>query len=696
MIRRDAVSRWLIRRVFRVQTLGLEHLPGRLIAANRFSRWDWLLWVPFLNEGSWIILPAGDIPFKLIRSWCHWIHFVAEERVDPLLLAQAINHGHTVVYSPEPLSPTSGWLRNITLSYDVSCPRGVMAVEGSERWPFSPNTTYSKRCWLPKIDLTVVTLDAQVDQGARYLQEGLGRAKLASLSLGTTVWQALITAAHRHGRGRVILEDEQGQRLGYGGLFFKVILLSGLLKSRIGLETRVGVMLPTTVGAVLTFFALQVCGRTPVMLNFSLGPNTIVATCRIARIRVVVTSRQFVQKANLSSVIDAMTGLDILYLEDVRPAVTPWKLLHAWFFSHFPRGVADKMQEAAVVLFTSGSEGTPKGVVLSHTNLLANVTQIVSRFDLGARDTLLSVLPMFHAFGLTVGTLAPLLAGMRVYCHPAVLDYRAVPRLAWKVGATVLAGTDTFLRGYGRMAQPSDFLSIRYCFAGAEPLRAATSTLWMEKFGIRILEGYGATETAPVLAVNGPEGHCAGSVGRLLPGVRWRLRSIPGVVEGGGLMVSGPNIMMGYVREDNPGVVQPPQAEEGVGWYDTGDVVRVDAAGFVWILGRSKRFAKIGGEMISLAQVEVVAADAWPDGLHGVVAIADPKRGEILVMVTDDRTMTRQSFTQALKNRGLSSLLLPSRFIYCDGLPVLASGKLDWVKLAQLVIEEGGETRESA
>lgn len=687
VIRRDRVGRWLVRGLFRLQTLGLEHLPGRLVAVNRCSRWDWLLLAPFLNEGSWIILPAAELPGSL----CNWIHFVAEERVDPQLLVQAVRNGHTVVYFPERLSPASGWLRNITVSYDVSCPRGVLVLEGSERWPFSPNRTYVKRSWLPKMCLTVVTLESQSDHASWHLQEGLGRAKLASRFLGSTLWQALIGASHRHGRRRVILEDEQGQRLGYGGLFFKVILLAGFFRSRIGLDTRVGVLLPTTVGTVVTFFALQVCGRIPTMLNFSLGPKTILATCQIAQVSVVVTSRQFIQKANLSKVVDALTDLDILYLEDVRPAVTPWMLLHAWCLSFFPWSVGNKRDETAVVLFTSGSEGTPKGVVLSHANLLANVSQIFSRVDLGARDTLLSVLPMFHAFGLTVATLAPLLAGMRVFCHPAVLDYRAVARLAWKTGATVLAGTDTFLKGYGRMAEPTDFLSIRYCFAGAEPLRAATSTLWMEKLGIRILEGYGATETSPVLAVNVPEGHRAGSVGRLLPGVSWRLRSIPGVVEGGGLLVQGPNIMMGYLLAENPGILQPPQSGEGAGWYDTGDVVRVDGEGFVWILGRSKRFAKIGGEMISLAQVEGVAADEWPDSLHGVVVQRDPHHGETLVMLTQDRNVTRQSFTLAIKKRGLSLLLLPSRFVYHDSLPLLASGKLDWVQLGQLAMEEGGK-----
>lgn len=689
---RKLLLRWLVQRLFRLRGTGLEKLTGRMVAANRHSRWDWVLAAVVLEEEVWIILPSGEVPVGRWRNFWNWVHFVSDDQVDPGRLVDHIHRGGTVVCFPEPLSPSCGFFRKVVFPFEVHCPWAVLSVEGTELLPFSVVTAFGRRRWFPVISLSVIALDV-VPVGGRAswdLQDALGRAKLISRSLGTTVWQALIRSVDRHGHRRVILEDESGQQLGYRKLFFKVILLSRLLESRTEPNTQVGLMLPSAIGAVVAFLGLQVIGRIPAMLNFSSGNETVLATCRTAQVRLVVTSRLFVQKARLQVLVDTLEktgGLEILYLEDLRPFVTPGLLVYAWLLSCFPQRVGNSVSgdAAAVVLFTSGSEGMPKGVVLSHENLLANVAQVFARLDLGADDVMLNVLPMFHAFGLTVATLAPLIAGMRVFCYPAVLDYRAVSRMAWKIRATILAGTDTFLRGYGRVADPVDFASLRYCFAGAEPLRQATSALWMEKFGLRLLEGYGTTETAPVLSVNAPNACRFGSVGRLLPGVNWQLEPVLGIADGGRLLVHGPNVMMGYVLADAPGVLQRPVAGAGEGWYDTGDVVRVDEEGFVWILGRVKRFAKIGGEMVSLAAVEAVATDEWPESLHGVVVVADDRRGEALVMATADRGVDRLTFIKALKDRGLSLLLLPSRFVYYDDLPLLPSGKLDLVTLAEWV-----------
>ncbi|MBF0132253.1 MAG: AMP-binding protein [Magnetococcales bacterium] len=678
---------WIIRLLFRIRGTGLENMAGRLVAANRISRWDWMLIAPVLGRGSWIILPDKELPNPFLQSLWRGILFFAEEQVDPQQVIQHVRQGKTAVYFPEPLSPSGGHFRKISQTFDGDCPRAVLAVMGS---PFHPDATspcYRKRFYFPPIRLSVVLLDPNLPglHGPRQLRDALGRAMVTSHTLGETVWGALLQSARLHGHGKIILDDENGQQLNYKKLIFKAILLSRLLESRTAPGKTVGILLPTTVGAVVTFFALQVGGRIPTILNFSSGPDTVLTTCQTAQVRLILTSRLFIQKARLQPVLDALADLEILYLEDLKPAVTPRMLFHAWWFSHFPHQAAQPVggHAPAVVLFTSGSEGKPKGIVLSHSNLLANVAQVFTRLQLSPHDVILNVLPMFHAFGLTMTTLAPLLAGMRVFCHPATLDYRAIPKIAWKIRATVMVGTDTFLKGYGRMAEPEDFASLRYCFAGAEPLRPATQTLWIEKFGIRILEGYGATETAPVLAVNAPEACRSGSVGTLLPGITWKLEPVAGVEIGGRLLVHGPNIMLGTMLENAPGTVVPPQVNNHPGWYDTGDVVRVDDDGFVWIIGRAKRFAKIGGEMVSLAQVEAVALDEWPESLHGVVAIANAQKGEALVMVTTEKNANRQSFSKILQIRGLSMLLLPTRFIYHDTLPLLASGKLDLVTLQQ-------------
>jgi acyl-[acyl-carrier-protein]-phospholipid O-acyltransferase/long-chain-fatty-acid--[acyl-carrier-protein] ligase len=336
------------------------------------------------------------------------------------------------------------------------------------------------------------------------------------------------------------------------------------------------------------------------------------------------------------------------------------------------------------VLFTSGSEGTPKGVVLSHANLLANVEQAASRFDFSCRDTVLNALPMFHSFGLTAGTLLPVLSGMKVFLYPSPLHYHIVPELAYQINATVLFGTNTFLNGYARHAHPYDFYSLRYVIAGAEKLQPTTWKLWAEKFGVRIFEGYGATETSPVLSVNTPLENRLGSVGRLLPGIQYSLEPVAGIAEGGRLQVRGPNVMLGYLFADRPGSIQPPQTHLGKGWYDTGDMVRVDTGGYLWILGRAKRFAKVGGEMVSLATVEHLVGNLWPDHLHAAVSLPDPVRGEQVILLSEYPSAERQAIVKEAQKEGLSELHIPRRIFIVETLPVLGSGKVNYPAAQEL------------
>jgi len=346
-----------------------------------------------------------------------------------------------------------------------------------------------------------------------------------------------------------------------------------------------------------------------------------------------------------------------------------------------------KADDWAAILFTSGSEGVPKGVVLSHRNMLANAAQATARIDFGRQDKVFNVLPMFHSFGLTVGVMLPLVSGVRTYLYPSPLHYRTVVELVYGVNATIMFGTDTFLNGYARAAHAYDFRSLRYILAGAEPVKESTRKTYMEKFGLRILEGYGVTETAPVLALNTPMFNKFGTVGRILPGMEARLERVEGVEEGGRLVVRGPNVMLGYLRAERPGVIeQPPE-----GWYDTGDIVTIDAQGFVTIKGRAKRFAKVGGEMISLAAVEMLAGDLWPNALSAVVAVPDPRKGERLILVTQQKDASRAAFLAFARERGASELMIPSEIFNIDKMPLLGSGKVDMVSLNKLVREQVAE-----
>jgi acyl-[acyl-carrier-protein]-phospholipid O-acyltransferase/long-chain-fatty-acid--[acyl-carrier-protein] ligase len=334
----------------------------------------------------------------------------------------------------------------------------------------------------------------------------------------------------------------------------------------------------------------------------------------------------------------------------------------------------------AVILFTSGSEGAPKGVVLSHSNMLANVAQVAARIDFGREDRVFNVLPVFHSFGLTAGVVLPLVSGVPVYLYPSPLHYRLVPDLVYGSNATVLFGTDTFLTGYARMANAYDFRSIRYIVAGAEPVRPATRALYMEKFGVRILEGYGVTETAPVLALNTPMYSRSGTVGRVLPGIETRLEPVEGVADGGRLFVRGPNVMLGYLKADKPGVLEPVSD----GWHDTGDIVSIDRSGYVTIKGRAKRFAKIGGEMVSFAAVEELASQCWPAALSVAAALPDPRKGQRLVLLTQEEGASRAAFQRFAKAKGAADLMIPSEVLVVEALPLLGSGKLDFAGVTKL------------
>jgi acyl-[acyl-carrier-protein]-phospholipid O-acyltransferase/long-chain-fatty-acid--[acyl-carrier-protein] ligase len=369
-------------------------------------------------------------------------------------------------------------------------------------------------------------------------------------------------------------------------------------------------------------------------------------------------------------------------LETLRRNLSKFDLLKASLWRYRPR-VKVSPQMPAVVLFTSGSEGTPKGVVLSHRNLLSNVTQVAARIDFNCSDKVFNVLPIFHSFGLTGGLVLPLVYGVPVYFYPTPLHYRAIPELIYASNATVLFGTDTFLAGYAKTANPYDLRSLRYVVAGAEPVREQTRKTYAEKFGLRILEGYGITETAPVLALNTPMYNKAGSVGRFVPDMEIRLEPVDGIEDGQRLHVKGPNVMMGYLLADRPAYLQQPDN----GWHDTGDIVAIDTEGFVTIKGRAKRFAKIGGEMVSLARIDQLAAATWPAAISGCVSLPDARKGERIICLTTHPGADRKTLTEAARAAGLSELSVPAEVIAVSSVPLLGSGKIDFPALKAVAIE---------
>jgi acyl-[acyl-carrier-protein]-phospholipid O-acyltransferase/long-chain-fatty-acid--[acyl-carrier-protein] ligase len=501
-----------------------------------------------------------------------------------------------------------------------------------------------------------------------------------------SLFQALLRAQHVNGDASIACADAEQNELAYKKLVQSAVTLGRKMAPQLAGQNSIGLMLPNSCGAVVTFFALQFLGRAPAMLNFSSGAGAMTQACRVADIKTVITSRRFVAAARLEAAIEAFsTFARVIYLEDVRQSLNIVDKLTG-VIAPLMAGIWHRRfkvlpSNPALVLFTSGSEGVPKGVVLSHQNILSNAAQLSTRVDFNRHDVVFNALPMFHSFGLCSGTLLPILSGIKTVLYPSPLHYRIVPEMAYHANATIMFGTDTFLRGYARMAHAYDFYRVRYIFAGAEKVRDETRKLYAEKYGIRILEGYGATEAAPVIAVNSSMYNRPGTVGRLLAGMCSRLESVPGIEEGGRLYVQGPNIMLGYYLDANPGVLKP--APDG--WHDTGDIVAIDDDGFITIKGRAKRFAKIAGEMVSLTAVEDFISKAFPNFMHAVIAVPDERKGEQLILASTKPELSREELLVAAREAKIAELMVPKTILHFDPLPLLGTGKTDYVKLNELV-----------
>jgi acyl-[acyl-carrier-protein]-phospholipid O-acyltransferase/long-chain-fatty-acid--[acyl-carrier-protein] ligase len=707
----------LLRLLYRVEVEGLEHaraaMPHAVIAANHTSFLDGLLLGAFLPGD-----PIFAVDTFIAKKWWAkpFLAVVNAFPVDPTnplsirAMIRAVEAGSACIIFPEGRITTTGGLMKVYEGPAVIAERTKAAlvmvrIEGAEFTPFSRLAGKVRQRWFPHLRIRIlpprrltcpegVTGRARRAALRRALRDEMVQSLFGTAPIETTLFDALLEARQQHGGSHPIVDDIQFTPLSYRGLIAASFALGRVLAARTRLGERVGVLLPTSRAAVVTFFGLQAEGRVPAMLNFSTGPAAAQSACTGAEITLVVTSRQFVEKGKLEAMVNALASqATVLYLEDVRREIGMFARLGALMRSiaarphhhreRAPRQGSGRADDPAVVLFTSGSEGTPKGVVLSHRNLLANRHQLGAVVDFNPSDIVFNALPVFHSFGLTGGLLLPLLAGVRVFLYPSPLHYRTVPELAYGVNATILFGTDTFLAGYARVADNYDFYSVRYVFAGAERVKPETRRVWSEKFGIRLLEGYGATETAPALAVNTPMHFKAGTVGRLLPGIEHRVETVEGINDGGRLFVRGPNVMLGYLRAENPGVLDPPKD----GWYDTGDIVQIDAEGFVTIKGRAKRFAKVAGEMVPLGAVEELVARVWPSAMHAVVAVPDAKRGEQLVLITDQADATRAPLAAAAREAGLPEIFVPRAIAPVAKVPILGTGKIDYVSAGRMAIE---------
>jgi acyl-[acyl-carrier-protein]-phospholipid O-acyltransferase / long-chain-fatty-acid--[acyl-carrier-protein] ligase len=498
-----------------------------------------------------------------------------------------------------------------------------------------------------------------------------------------TLFSELVRAARRFGGSYVIAEDITRKPATYRTVLTHVLALrDGLRASCKHDETPIGVLMPNTVGGAVTFFALQAMGKTPAMLNFGAGTQMVEVALAIAQVHTVITSRQFIIKAELEPLIEVLKQKTrIIYLEDIKPEISMKSKVKAALQAHFPwaiRPLKIDSNAPAVILFTSGSEGLPKGVALSHNNILSNIVQVTQRIGFTTSDRMFSSLPMFHSFGLTVGTILPLMLGVRVFFYPSPLHYKLIPPLIKETASTIMLGTDTFYKGYAHYAADDDFASVKLAIAGAEKLHEGTFKLYQERFGVTIYQGYGVTETSPVISCNTPQAHKLGTVGKMFAYQEGRVEPLEGIPRGGKLLIKGPNVMLGYLKIDQPGVIQP-QGD----WHDTGDIVEVDADGFIHILGRAKRFAKVGGEMISLTAVEELAAGAKPEHAHAAIAAPDERKGERIILFTECEALIRDTLIKQAAAVGYAEIGLPREIKYTVQIPRLGNGKVDYMALKQ-------------
>jgi acyl-[acyl-carrier-protein]-phospholipid O-acyltransferase/long-chain-fatty-acid--[acyl-carrier-protein] ligase len=718
--------RWLLKALYQVEVKGLENLDtaGKrvLIVANHTSFLDAVLLVAFLPGPLTFAVNTFVAQNRLLKPFLALAKIFPMDPTNPLSaksLIRYLQQDNRAVIFPEGRITVTGSLMKI---YDGT---GLVAdkseamvvpvrIDGAQYTPFSRLRGRVRLRWLPRITLTVleprrIAPPAEVRGRARRKAAGRALAEImtemmfATSNYRRTLFQALLDARRMHGGSHVIVEDIQRRPLSYTKLIAAAFVLGDVMAQKTRHGEYVGLLLPSMTSTVVAFLGLHAHGRVPAMLNYTIGANGMLSACETAQIKTVITSRRFIEAAKLTEAARQLEEqVNLVYLEDQAKHITPLDKLNGFALAHLAswayrrNGGATDPDTPAVVLFTSGSEGAPKGVVLSHANLLANREQLAARVDFSAQDIILNALPLFHSFGLTAGTLLPLFSGMKTFFYPSPLHYRIVPEIAYDVNATVLFGTNTFLGGYARFAHPYDFYSVRYVFAGAEKLQEETRRVWAEKFGVRIFEGYGATETAPVLSANTPMDHAVGSVGRLMPGIRYQLQPVPGVAEGGRLFVHGPNVMLGYLLHANPGVLVPAECELGQGWYDTGDIVTIDGDGFIRIQGRAKRFAKIGGEMVSLTAVEELVARTWPDHAHAVVALPDKSKGEQLILLTERPDAERGALLAAAKAAGIAEINVPKKIMGVRQLPLLGTGKIDYPAVKTMAEEAYTEQEDVA
>ncbi|WP_242605347.1 AMP-binding protein [Fluoribacter gormanii] len=693
---------------FKVELRGTyQPESNSVIMANRTSKIDLLLLAAFLPEQLTVAFPprsAGKLWMKMMMLFADVIVIDSTNAFAARALVKAIREGKRCVIFPQGIGLQEESLKVFDAPGMVLQKAGAsvipIRIDGAQHSIFSISKDKHLTRLFPKIILHVLPTQSYIREENASLDRNAMSTRLFQLISELTfansyqpmsMFEALIQGTLLGTKNKAKIEDANRAPLTSKQFLARCFILGRQIKNQTQVGEHVGIMLPTTIAGMVTFFALHAYRRIPAMLNFSLGLHNLLATCNVAEVKTIYTARQFIDSAKLESIVEGLenAGIKIYFLEDFKSSIKLGHKLSGIFKGMFPSrsykliGNPVSSEDPGVILFTSGSEGLPKGVVLTHSNLLANCCQLTSRVDFSSHDKFFNALPIFHCFGLTTGSILPLIQGISCFFYPSPLHYKIIPGLIYQTAATIMLGTDTFLTGYARVAERHDFSSVRYIFAGAEKVKPETIRHWIDTFGVKVYEGYGATEAAPVISMNCPLASIPGSVGMLLPSMESRIQPVDGIAEGGRLILRGPNIMKGYLSSEKPGALIT--SEDG--WHDTGDIVTMNEEGFITIAGRAKRFAKIAGEMVSLTAVEGVAASIWPELLHAAVSKKSEKKGEQIILYSEAENADKMSFVKRIKDLNYSELLIPHEIVSGSKIPVLPSGKIDYVTIENELIQ---------
>jgi acyl-[acyl-carrier-protein]-phospholipid O-acyltransferase/long-chain-fatty-acid--[acyl-carrier-protein] ligase len=702
---------FLVRLLFGFRSFNAEVLeaPGPvMLLPNHVSWLDWLFLLANIDT-SWRIVTSRQ---SAETSWVH--RFIMVNRytfpVDTdspyavKRMAEFLQTGGKLVLFPEGRLSRTGQLMKLFdgtgfLLFKTNAKIITCYLRGAHRLPYSPNRNrkklfprvtahYSELIAPPKLT-DISTTKARLKL-TRWLYDTMAKQQFdVEMSLAPmNVYSAILDTA-REFPNVIALEDASHRKLTYRRLLAGADAMAQEWRARWpGADNaRIGVMLPASLAVPLTALSLWEAERIPTIFNFSTGVATMLACAQLSGVKYIVTSTIFLERAKLNVQPMKDAGIEFIYLEDVRAKLSAGAKFKSFLRVIFSPSslVPHPSSETAVVLFTSGSEGIPKGVELTHTNVMANIRQLLTVFDLNDTDRLFNTMPLFHSFGV-IGMALPLIHGCYVFLYPSPLHYRVIPALIYDLDCTVFFGTNTFLNGYARKASAYDFRSLRLLVAAAEKLQEVTSNNWARQYGVRVLEAYGATECSPCVTVNTLINPRFGSAGRFLPGMDYKFEPVEGVAEGGRLWVRGPNVMRGYL---NPDANQ--KFQDGHGWYDTGDIARADEDGYLYIMGRLKRFAKVSGEMVSLTAAEEALAGAFPQyGLRFQIAVLskpDADRGETLVAVSNEQKLQLDEIRAAIKARGLSNLYVPKEVKFVRDIPKLGTGKVNHRELQRVLAE---------